>query len=153
MTGVGPGRIDVTEQYKVHSTSAVMFKAGSVHQVPQRATSTRPRVQFVDNSTGFDAQYGTRPVTRSASFDPRSPRVRQRLSSDDLENGDGSNSQCDQVSIDPAPPYCHSAGQHSFPSADSYPSATGRSQSVASGSRTTEPQSMYFVTPLNRDGC
>ncbi|KAG8221270.1 hypothetical protein J3R82DRAFT_1435 [Butyriboletus roseoflavus] len=138
--GAGPGRVDVTEEYKVHSTSTVIFKAGLVHQVRQRATSTRPRVQFREVHTASDAQYGTRPVSRSASLDPRSPAVRRRLSSEDLENDDGRNSQDGHTSVDPAPPYCRSAGQHSPSSADSYPPTTSRSESVASSSRITEPQ-------------
>lgn len=134
--------------------------------------STRPRVQFLDAHTGSDAQHGerhnevgsehwqassgTHPVTRSASLDPRSPRVRRRLSSDDLEIDDDRNSQRDQVSVDPAPPY-HSLyppiGLHSFLGANSYLSAAGRSQSVASSSRIMDPQGKYFVAHLNQDVC
>lgn len=165
ITGAGPGRVDVTEQYKVYSASTVVFKAAPVPQEWRRATSARPRVQLLNDLTGPSARHGTRlsgvsshwqapsdpySVTRSASLDPLSPRVRRRLCSDDLEIDDGS-PQRSQILIDPAPPYPSPAGQHSFLSVDSH--VAGRSQSVASSSRITGPQSKHFIAHLDEDEC
>lgn len=164
----GPSRIDVTEQYKVHSASTVVFKAAPAPQV-RRATSARPRVQFLDVHTWSGAQHGTRlsgvdsghwqtpsdphPVSRSASLDPQSLRVRRQLTSDDLEIDDGRNPQQDQILIDPAPPYPSQAGQHSSLGGDFHSSIAGRSPSVASSSRITGPQSKCFISRSYQDEC
>ncbi|KAF8554937.1 hypothetical protein OG21DRAFT_1439498 [Imleria badia] len=148
--GAGPSRVDVTEQYKVHSVSTVVFKAEPVPQKRRRATSTTPRVQFLDDHTGSRAQHGTRlngvgsrhwqapsdphGVPRSASLDPQWSR--RRLSSDELEIDYGTSPQRSPISNDPAPLYLP-VDQHSFPDSN----VAGRSQSVASSSRITEPQS------------
>ena len=154
--GAGPSRTDVTEQYKVRSTSAVLFKAGSAPRARPRATSARPRAQFPGGHTG---QHGVRlsgigtahwqapsdphPMSRSASLDPRSLGVRRQPTpeSDDLDMGnDGSISQLDRMPIGPAPPYPSQPGQRAFLSADVRPCVTGRSPSVASSLGSTGVQ-------------
>ncbi|KIJ66043.1 hypothetical protein HYDPIDRAFT_87351 [Hydnomerulius pinastri MD-312] len=134
--GAGPSRIEVTEQYKVHSISTVVFKAGPASQV-QRATSARPRVQTPDD---YNEPRGQRvparsrlgrpsqgqvaaSYLRSASLDPRqlsSQRVRRHVSSDDLQAQRDGVSQ--QSHLDPAPPYTPPSGQLSFINIDPYPS-------------------------------
>jgi len=158
----GNSRVDVTEQYKVHSASMVAFEAGPVSQERRRATSARPRVQFFSDhvrpsarhvgSGHWQAPTDSSSVTRSASSDPLSPRLRRRLSSEDLEIDDDRSLQRSQMLIDPAPPYPSPIGQpDSFLSVDS--NIPGRSQSVPGSSRITEPQSQYFIAHLDRDKC
>lgn len=164
--GTGPSRLDVTEQYKVHSASTVVFKAGPVPQERRRAASTRPRVQFLDDNTGSSAHHGTHlndvgsrswqapsdsrgVITRSASLDP----LQNRFSSDELEIDYGTSSQRGPISNDPAPPY-PPADQNSFGSFLGIDSNVGgRSHSVASNSRITEPQSKYFIAQSVQDEC
>ncbi|KAF9228445.1 hypothetical protein BS17DRAFT_773743 [Gyrodon lividus] len=161
--GAGPSRIEVTEQYKVHSASAIVFKAGG-SQAPQRASSARPTVQFYDNYNGSLGQRGPpsahlgRPgqghlplpagsYSRSASLDPRclsSPRVGRRLNSDNPQIARDCEPQQMQNLTEPAPPYTPPSGQHSFINLGSYISPTRqnlRSQSVASSSRFEGSQS------------
>ncbi|KIJ15534.1 hypothetical protein PAXINDRAFT_169007 [Paxillus involutus ATCC 200175] len=163
--GAGPSRLETTEQYKVHSASAVVFQAGLASQAPQRASSTaRPTVQFRDDHNEPWRQRGTpgarlgRPpgqghlsvpsgsYLRSASLDPRhlsSPHVRRHLSSDDLQIEPNSESQQlpqqRQNFSEPAPPYTPPSNRQSLLDIDSYPYSAGqsphRSQSAASSSR------------------
>ncbi|KAF9243175.1 hypothetical protein BU15DRAFT_60029 [Melanogaster broomeanus] len=140
--GAGPSRLEITEQYKVHSASAVVFKAGPVSQRSFVVTITGLGVKVKGIGWHLSDDY-----SRSASLDPRhfsSPRVRRPLSFNGLlpERDDQSQqSQSQSQSFtDPAPPYTPPSGQHSFLNVDSYPSATGQSQhhrspSVASSSR------------------
>ncbi|KAG6381964.1 hypothetical protein JVT61DRAFT_592 [Boletus reticuloceps] len=146
----GPSRIDVTEQYNVHSASMVMFDTGSP-QERRRATSTRPRVQFLGDHTGSSTRligsgyWQAQSSMRSASLDPLSPRARRRLSSDSGELGiDHGRSQRTQSSIDPAPPYPSPADGHFFLTVN--PDGEDRSPSVASSTRITDPQSSLMPT-------
>ncbi|KAH0829142.1 hypothetical protein J3R83DRAFT_2618 [Lanmaoa asiatica] len=95
--GAGPSHTCVTEQYKVHSTSTVIFKAGPMPQVRQRATSTRPRVGFLDGYTGSDAQHGTRLDGVVLTLDLRGSG--NDLIPDDLEIDDDRNPQRDLVLV------------------------------------------------------
>ncbi|KIK92129.1 hypothetical protein PAXRUDRAFT_147989 [Paxillus rubicundulus Ve08.2h10] len=162
--GAGLSRLEITEQYKVHSSSAVVFKAGLESQAPQRASSVRPTAQFRDDHSEHWRQRGTPSArlgrlsgqghlsvpfgsySRSASLDPRhlsSPHVRRHLSSDDLQieyNGESKLPQQGQNFSEPAPPYTPPSNWHSFLDVDSHPSSTGqsehpRSQFAASSSR------------------
>ncbi|KAH7883229.1 hypothetical protein F5I97DRAFT_1903389 [Phlebopus sp. FC_14] len=110
--GAGPTRVEVSEQYKVHSASVVVFKAGPGSQ-GHRATSARPAVQSPIDQNEHQWQYmspahdrsvqGPTPTgcSRSASLDPStlaSTRVRRRRSSDELQFWP-------QSLTEPAPPY------------------------------------------------
>ena len=116
MTAAGRTRIDVTEQYKVHSASMVVFKAGPMSQ-PQRAASARPRVQFLDVHSGSVAQHGARrrsgqwespldpqPLSRSISPDPRFLRVSQHLDTYEVEADGGRIPREDRVGSAPSKP-------------------------------------------------
>ncbi|KAF8141193.1 hypothetical protein EV363DRAFT_1307350 [Boletus edulis] len=134
----GPSRIDVTEQYNVHSASMVVFDMGSP-QERRRATSTRPRVQFLGDHTGSSTRLIGSGILASTI------EARRRLSSDSGELGiNHSRSQQTQSSIDPAPPYPSPADGHSFLTVN--PDGEDRSPSIASSTRITDPQSSPLPT-------
>lgn len=152
--GAGHNRIDVTEQYKVHSASTEVFKADP----KRRCASMRPRVQFLDDHTVSIAtgarigsghkQASQDPVIRSASLDPQWGR--RRLSSDELEIDHGRCPQRSQMTFDPAPPYPNTADLHSILHVDS--NLAERSQSIASSSRNAESPRKFFFVHLVQDG-
>ncbi|KAG9312095.1 hypothetical protein JVU11DRAFT_7379 [Chiua virens] len=133
--GAGPSRLDVTEQYNVHSASTAVFEAASLApQAQTRSASARPGVQFLDEYIGsrafhraenghWQAPSDPHPANRSISLDPGSLRVARPPNPGDIDIG--RNYQQAQVTSDPAPPYPGSAGRHPFsPNAETYLSAT-----------------------------